>query len=83
MKPVTKCGALTSKGPCVFRAGHGGDCGAVLRGFAAMDPQKRKAICSAGGRAAQAKPGARRWTSEEARIAGKLGGIASQRKVVT
>lgn len=40
------------------------------RGFATMDPEKRREICSAGGRAAHAKGTAHKWTIEEARAAG-------------
>lgn len=47
-----------------------------LRGFASMDPARHRALASAGGRAAQAQPGARRWTAEEAAAAGRKGGRA-------
>lgn len=39
-----------------------------------MSPERRREIAQRGGRAAQAKPGARRWTVEEAREAGRKGG---------
>ncbi len=48
------------------------------RGFAAMTPAQRRAIASKGGRAAQAKGTAHRWTAEEAAEAGHKGGKASQ-----
>lgn len=44
------------------------------RGFAAMDPDKQRAIASKGGKAAHARGTAHRFTSEEARVAGKRGG---------
>lgn len=44
------------------------------RGFAAMDPQKQREIASKGGKAAQEKGTAHRFTSQEAREAGKRGG---------
>lgn len=44
------------------------------RGFAAMDPEKRREIARRGGKAAQAKGNAHRWTKEEAIAAGKKGG---------
>ena len=44
------------------------------RGFAAMDPAIQKEIASKGGRAAHAQGTAHRFTSEEARLAGKKGG---------
>ncbi len=51
------------------------------RGFASMDKAKQKAIASKGGRAAHLKGTAHKWTSEEARIAGQLGGRARQKRV--
>ena len=47
------------------------------RGFAAMDEEKQREIASKGGRAAHAKGTAHEWTSEEARSAGRKGGLAS------
>jgi uncharacterized protein len=44
------------------------------RGFAGMTPERRREIASQGGKAAQASGKARRFTKEEAREAGKLGG---------
>ena len=44
------------------------------RGFAAMDPERQKQIASEGGRAAHKQGVAHRWTSEEARQAGRKGG---------
>lgn len=41
------------------------------RGFAAMDKSKQREIASKGGRAAHAKGTAHRFTTEEARAAGK------------
>jgi general stress protein YciG len=48
------------------------------RGFAAMSPEQRKAIASKGGRAAQRKGTAHKWTPEEAVEAGRRGGQAVQ-----
>lgn len=45
------------------------------RGFAAMSPEKQREICVKGGRAAQAGGKAHRFTAEEARAAGKKGGV--------
>ena len=47
-----------------------------LRGFAAMDPQRQREIASEGGRAAHEKGTAHEFTSEEAREAGRKGGMA-------
>ncbi|MGZ3952500.1 MAG: KGG domain-containing protein [Flavisolibacter sp.] len=46
------------------------------RGFAAMSPERQKEIASAGGRAAHEQGVAHKWNSEEARNAGKKGGLA-------
>ena len=48
------------------------------RGFASMDPVKRREIASKGGRAAHQKGTAHEWTSEEAREAGRKGGMMSR-----
>ena len=48
------------------------------RGFAAMDPAKRRAIARLGGKAAHANGTAHEWTTAEARQAGKLGGTISR-----
>ena len=46
------------------------------RGFAAMDRDRVKAIASKGGRAAHAAGTAHQFSSDEARVAGKKGGMA-------
>ena len=53
------------------------------RGFASMDRGKQKEIASKGGRAAHVKGTAHEWTSEEARAAGRKGGMASHRRRAT
>lgn len=50
------------------------------RGFAAMDPDKQKAIAKAGGRAAHAKGTAHTFSPEEAREAGRKGGQKAAEK---
>ena len=47
------------------------------RGFAAMDPEKQRAIASKGGKAAHAKGTAHRFTPAEASEAGRKGGRAA------
>lgn len=42
-----------------------------LRGFASMDPQKQREIASRGGRTAHENGSAHKFTSEEAKAAGK------------
>lgn len=49
--------------------------GKSRRGFASMDPEKQKAIASKGGRAAHLKGTAHEFTPEEARAAGRKGGL--------
>ena len=47
-----------------------------LRGFAAMDPERRRRVSSVGGKAAHRKGTGHEFTSEEAREAGRKGGRA-------
>ena len=48
------------------------------RGFAAMDPERRREISSLGGRAAQDRGVAHRWNRDEAVAAGIKGGRATR-----
>ena len=50
------------------------------RGFASMDRAKQREIASKGDKAAHQKGTAHEWTSEEAREAGRKGGMASHRR---
>ena len=50
------------------------------RGFASMDRTKQREIASKGGKAAHLKGTAHEWSSEQAREAGRKGGMASHRK---
>jgi general stress protein YciG len=50
------------------------------RGFASMARNKQREIASKGGKAAHQKGTAHEWTSEEAREAGRKGGMASHRR---
>ncbi len=49
------------------------------RGFASMDRDKQRVIASKGGKAAHVRGTAHEWTVDEAREAGRKGGIASRR----
>ncbi len=49
------------------------------RGFGSMSPEKQREIASKGGRAAHEQGTAHEWTVEEAREAGRKGGLASHR----
>jgi len=50
------------------------------RGFASMDPEKQREIARKGGRAAHEKGTAHEWTTDEARTAGRKGGITSHQR---
>jgi uncharacterized protein len=50
--------------------------GTSRRGFGSMDPARQRKIASQGGKAAHEKGAAHEFTSEEARAAGKKGGMA-------
>ena len=53
------------------------------RGFASMDRTKQREIARKGGKAAHLKGTAHEWTSEEARLAGRKGGMASHKRRAT
>jgi general stress protein YciG len=46
------------------------------RGFAAMSRRKQREIASKGGKAAHAKGTAHEWSADQAREAGRRGGLA-------
>jgi general stress protein YciG len=46
------------------------------RGFAALPPERRRVIASQGGQTAHTRGTAHKFNSDEARIAGRRGGIA-------
>jgi general stress protein YciG len=50
------------------------------RGFASMDRTKQREIARKGGKAAHLKGTAHEWSSEEARLAGRKGGMASHKR---
>jgi general stress protein YciG len=47
------------------------------RGFAAISPERQREIASLGGRAAHERRTAHEFTSDEAREAGRKGGVAA------
>lgn len=49
------------------------------RGFASMNPEQRREIARAGGIASHQSGKAHKFTTEEARAAGRLGGLAAQK----
>jgi general stress protein YciG len=50
------------------------------QGFASMDPEKQRAIAGRGGKASHAAGTAHRFTREEARLAGRKGGVARRQR---
>jgi general stress protein YciG len=50
------------------------------RGFASMDRTKQREIARKGGKAAHKQGTAHEWSSDEAREAGRKGGMASPRR---
>jgi uncharacterized protein len=50
----------------------------MARGFAGMTAERKREIASKGGKAAHARGTAHEWSSEEAREAGRKGGIVSR-----
>ena len=50
------------------------------RGFASMDIARVREIASMGGKKAHELGVAHKWTSEEARAAGKIGGVSKKAK---
>jgi hypothetical protein len=53
--------------------------GKARRGFAAMSPEKRRAISSLGGKRAHAKGAAHTFTTSDARYFGQRGGLVVSR----
>lgn len=52
--------------------------GSGRRGFGSMDPKRQRELASMGGKAAHRKGTAHEWTSEEAKAAGRKGGLKSR-----
>ena len=50
------------------------------RGFAAVDPELRRALARKGGQSAHAQGKAHRFTSDEAAAAGRKGALARSKK---
>ena len=73
---VVGCAAWTFSN---FRTAGGVMTGKSRRGFASMDPERQKEIASRGGRAAHEKGTAHEWSSDEARHAGRKGGVTVSR----
>jgi hypothetical protein len=50
------------------------------RGFASMNPDKQREIASKGGKVAHEKGRAHQWSREEAREAGRKGGLSTHQR---
>lgn len=50
------------------------------RGFASMDPELQRRLAVEGGKASHISGRGHKWTAEEAREAGRKGGLISRRK---
>jgi uncharacterized protein len=53
------------------------------KGFRLLTPEARKAIASKGGKAAHLQGKAHEWTPEQAREAGRKGGLAGKKQPAT
>ena len=61
------------------RKGRGSRQNTSNRGFASMDPAQQRDIASQGGRASHERGTGHEWDSQEAREAGRKGGLARGR----
>ena len=50
------------------------------RGFASMNPDRQREIASKGGKVAHEKGRAHQWSRDEAREAGRKGGLATHQR---
>ena len=69
--------ASTTESPASRPANRTG--GKSRRGFAAMSPETQRRIASEGGKASHASGRGHRFTADEARDAGRKGGLVSRR----
>jgi general stress protein YciG len=61
------------------KKGRGSRQNTSSRGFASMDPAQQREIASQGGRASHERGHGHEWDSQEAREAGRKGGLARGR----
>ena len=76
--PITAT-ATKAGGKAVRPAARIGD-GSRRRGFASMDPALQRRLAIEGGKASHVSGRGHKWTVEEAREAGRKGGLISRRK---
>ena len=63
------------------KRGRGSRQNTLTRGFASMDPEQQREIASQGGKASHEKGTGHEWNSNEARQAGRKGGLARGRNL--
>lgn len=76
---TVECVAVRTPHSFLIRKAGGHMTGKSRRGFASMDPARQREIASKGGRAAHEKGTAHEWSSDEARDAGRKGGVTVSR----
>lgn len=76
-QPVAAVSPMSFKTRPAARIGDGSR--TSRRGFASMDPTEQRRIASEGGKASHASGQGHKWTAEEARAAGRKGGLTSRR----
>lgn len=76
MRTCRHCGELFEYPGAEKTCASGNSCEPKPRGFAAMDPERVSQIGKMGGKLAHELGRAHRFTTEEAKAAGKLGGNA-------
>ena len=83
MKPTLNASPAVASAPIVFKtrpaARIGDGSRTSRRGFASMDPAEQRRIASEGGRASHESGRGHRFSTEEARAAGRKGGQISRR----
>jgi general stress protein YciG len=83
MKPTLHSQSSTATSPMSLKtrpaARIGDGSRTSRRGFASMDPAEQRRIASEGGKASHASGQGHKWTTEEAREAGRKGGLTSRR----
>lgn len=81
--PTSTADASSAKASVKTRpAARVGD-GNRRRGFASMDPALQRRLAIEGGKASHVSGRGHKWTAEEAREAGRKGGLISRRKPTT
>ncbi|WP_019949070.1 KGG domain-containing protein [Hymenobacter aerophilus] len=77
-RPVAAAASASGSKAAASKAAAGQTVTKRPRGFAAMDPATQRRIASEGGRASHQSGRGHRFTSEEARAAGRKGGQATR-----